>query len=136
MVNHLSRRLAPDALWRIVQPLAPPAGVRTQGGGRGCIDDRQILAAIIFVVTGECSWRQLPPLFGVKVSTVHRRFREWTRIGLWEKVDESIADLDDPDLAAWWGTVRELLTARISAGATDCLLDHNGAGEQLYSSAG
>ncbi|PSL57919.1 putative transposase of IS4/5 family DUF4096 [Saccharothrix carnea] len=133
MVDQLSRRLAPDALWHIVKPLAPPAGVRTQGGGRGCVDDRQILAAIVFVVTSECSWRQLPPLFGVKVSTVHRRFREWTRIGLWEQVDERVNQLDDPGLVEWWRIVYETLCTRNATSASDCLLDHNESTDRLYS---
>ncbi len=133
MVDHLSRRLAPDALWQIVKPLAPPAGVRTQGGGRSCVDDRQILAAIVFVVTSECSWRQLPPLFGVKVSTVHRRFREWTRIGLWEQVDERVNQLDDPDLVEWWRIVYETLCTRTATSASDYLLDHNESTDRLYS---
>jgi transposase len=54
-------RLVPDALWELFQQVVPAAPVRPQGGGRRRYGDRQVLAAIVFVATTGCTWRQLPP---------------------------------------------------------------------------
>ncbi|PZG22122.1 hypothetical protein C1J01_04645, partial [Nonomuraea aridisoli] len=44
-----------------------------KGGGRRRVDDRTILAAIVYVATTGYAWRQLPPVFGASWQTVHRR---------------------------------------------------------------
>ncbi|KAB8196348.1 transposase [Nonomuraea phyllanthi] len=42
------------------------------------VDDRTILAAIVYVTTTGCAWRQVPPVFGASWQTVSRRFTEWS----------------------------------------------------------
>ncbi|MFE8950650.1 transposase, partial [Streptomyces sp. NPDC007856] len=54
-------RLVPDELWELFERVVPPAPSRPQGGGRRRYGDREVLAAIIFVATSGCTWRQLPP---------------------------------------------------------------------------
>ncbi|QZY20205.1 transposase [Streptomyces decoyicus] len=49
----------------------PEAPKRPQGGGRRRCDDRAVLAAIVSA-TSDCTWRQLPPLFGASWQTLHR----------------------------------------------------------------
>ena len=47
------------------------------------------MAAIVYLVQAGCSWRKLPAaMFGVSRATVHRRFTEWTRDGLWERLHQ------------------------------------------------
>lgn len=58
------QRLVPEELWELFQRVVPPSPTRPQGGGRRRVDDRLILAAIVFVATSGCTWRQLPPVFG------------------------------------------------------------------------
>jgi transposase len=89
--SELSKRLVPDELWETVQCLIPPNPQRMQGGGRSRVDDRTVFLAIVFVLTSGCSWRRLPPTFGVKVPTVHRRFSQWTAAGLWQLLQRSVA---------------------------------------------
>lgn len=91
-MDDLSRRLVPDELWAIVEPLIPAHGVRPQGGGPARVDDRAIFTAIVFVATSGRAWRHLPPSFGVTVPTVHRRFTEWTRAGLWRRLHQAVLD--------------------------------------------
>lgn len=91
-MDDLSRRLVPDELWSIVAPLLPEHGVRHQGGGPRRADDRAVLTAIVYVLTSGCSWRQVPPSFGVAVPTVHRRFQEWTRAGVWRLLHRAVLD--------------------------------------------
>src|SRR5690606_41270662 len=87
-----SRRLVPDELWARVEPLVPAHQVRPQGGGRSRVDDRAVFTAIVFVLTSGCAWRHLPPSFGVKVPTAHRRFTEWTKAGLWRRLHRAVLD--------------------------------------------
>ncbi|MFK0016975.1 transposase [Streptomyces sp. NPDC091027] len=73
-------RLVPDELWVLFRRLVPPTEViRPQGGGRHRAGDREFLAAVIFVATSGCTWRQLPPVFGPAWQTVYRRFARWSR---------------------------------------------------------
>ena len=78
-----TRTWAPDDLWRVVQPLIPVPAKRPQGGARRRVDDRAVLAAIVYLVRAGCSWWKSPAgLFGVSRATAHRRFTEWTAGGL------------------------------------------------------
>ncbi|MFX1760955.1 transposase, partial [Rhodococcus sp. As11] len=86
MVDALSLRLVPDALWEIVEPLLPGFSPRPQGGGRAAIDDRAVFTAIVYVLTSGCAWRHLPPSFGVSVPTAHRRFTTWVRAGVFDEL--------------------------------------------------
>ncbi len=83
----------PESLWQIAAPLIPPAPQRRQGGGRRRVDDRQMLAAILYLTEAGCSWRKLPTsMFGVSRATAHRRFAEWTRAGLWDRLHQAVLD--------------------------------------------
>ncbi|MFB7059292.1 IS5 family transposase [Streptomyces vinaceus] len=85
-------RLVPDGLWELFQRVVPAAPVRPQGGGRRRYGDRQVLAAIVFVATTGCTWRQLPPGFGPSGPTAHRRFTEWSRARVWGKLHRLVLD--------------------------------------------
>lgn len=85
-------RLVPDELWELFERVVPPKPTRPQGGGRRRYDDRQVLAAIVFVATSGCTWRQLPPVFGASWQTVYRRFAEWSRARVWAKLYRVILD--------------------------------------------
>lgn len=85
-------RMVPDGLWELFQQVVPPPPSRPQGGGRRRYGDREVLAAIIFVATTGCTWRQLPPVFGPSGPTAHRRFTEWTAARVWAKLHRLILD--------------------------------------------
>ncbi|MEU0398751.1 IS5 family transposase [Streptomyces sp. NPDC006197] len=85
-------RLVPDGLWELFQRVVPPAPARPQGGGRRRYGDREVLAAIIFVATTDCTWRQLPPVFGPSKPTAHRRFTEWTTARVWATLHRVVLD--------------------------------------------
>ncbi|MFF7705721.1 IS5 family transposase [Streptomyces lydicus] len=85
-------RLVPDRLWRLFQLVAPEPPVRPQGGGRRRADDRAVLAAILFVATSGCTWRQMPPVFGSSWQTVHRRFTYWSKARVWAKLHRVVLD--------------------------------------------
>ncbi|MFE0346840.1 IS5 family transposase [Streptomyces griseoluteus] len=89
----LVQRLVPDELWELFRRVVPPTEViRPQGGGRRRAGDRETLAAIIFVATSGCTWRQLPPVFGPAWPTVYRRFAQWSRARVWARLHRVILD--------------------------------------------
>jgi transposase len=89
MIDDMVRTWAPDDFWQLAQPLIPVPAKRPQGGGKRRADDRAILAAIVYLVQAGCSWRKLPArMFGISRATAHRRFTEWTRSGLWERLHQ------------------------------------------------
>ena len=92
MVVGVVERLVPDELWRLFERVVPPAPVRPQGGGRRRYGDREVLAAIIFVATSGCTWKQLPPSFGPSGPTAHRRFSEWSTARVWAKLHRLVLD--------------------------------------------
>ncbi|SES38616.1 Putative transposase of IS4/5 family [Lentzea albida] len=92
VIEQLSARLVSANLWSVVEPLIPPAKVRRQGGGRGRVSNRAVFTAIVFVLSSGCAWRHLPASFGVTVPTVHRRFQEWTDLGLWVRLRRAVAE--------------------------------------------
>ena len=89
-MDEFTRRLVPDGLWEITAPLISGSAKRAQGGGIARIDDRQVFAAMMFVLTTGCSWRHLPPTFGVSHQTAHRRFIEWSEAALWAKLHRAV----------------------------------------------
>jgi transposase len=88
----LARRLVPDELWAIVEPLIPPFAPRPQGGGRAPVASRAVFTAIVYVLASGCPWRLLPGSFAVDYRTAHRRFAQWTNAGLWRRIHAAVVD--------------------------------------------
>ncbi|MPY60618.1 IS5 family transposase [Streptomyces spongiae] len=84
--------LVPETLWKLFRRVVPSAPMRPQGGGRRRSGDREVLAAIIFVATTGCTWRQLPPVFGPSGPTAHRCFTEWSAARVWAKPHRLVLD--------------------------------------------
>jgi transposase len=117
VVDVLSRRLVPDELWALAEPLIPGFDARPQGGGTAPVEDRAVFTAIVFVLTSGCSWRLLPPSFGVTVPTAHRRFSEWTKAGLWRRLHHAVLDeLGSQGLIDWSRAVLDGASVRAKKG--------------------
>ncbi|WP_231896870.1 IS5 family transposase [Mycobacteroides stephanolepidis] len=101
-MRELSLRLVPDELWALVEPLLPVQRVRPQGGGTAYADERAVFTAVVFVLVSGCAWRHLPPCFAVTVPTAHRRFAEWTAVGVWRRLQEAVLDRLGADGALDW----------------------------------
>lgn len=92
-VADLVERMVPDELWELFRCVVPPTEVmRPQGGGRRRADDRAVLAAVVFVATSGCTWRQLPSVFGPCWQTVYRRFAQWSRERVWARLHRVVLD--------------------------------------------
>ena len=62
-----------DEQWEILEPLLPPA---KQGGRPRCVDMRDIINALFYILSAGCPWRLLPhdlPPW----QTVYYYFRQW-----------------------------------------------------------
>ncbi|APA96289.1 hypothetical protein NS506_02223 [Nocardia seriolae] len=92
MADELSRRLVPDELWELAEPLLPKFAPRKQGGGSAPTDQWAVFTAVVYVLTSGCAWRMLPSSFGVTVPTEHRRFTVWTKVGLWRRLHRAVLD--------------------------------------------
>ena len=74
----------PEALWADCRALLPPEkppGTR----GRPVVPFRRVLDGILHVLRTGCQWKAVPREFG-SGSTVHARFQEWTRRGVWARL--------------------------------------------------
>ncbi|MFD8790948.1 transposase [Streptomyces vinaceus] len=92
-MTDLVERLVPNELWVLIRRVVPPTeAIGPQSGGRRRSGDREALAAIIFVATSGCTWRQLPPVFGRSWQTVYRRFAQWSRTRVWARLHRVILD--------------------------------------------
>lgn len=83
----------PGPLWLLACPLLPDAPQRHQGGGRRRLDDRAVLAAILYVLQTGCAWSALPTSFGISAPTAHRRFTEWVEADVFARLHQTMLDL-------------------------------------------
>lgn len=65
---------------------------KAAGGWRRRVNDRVTLAAIVYVATTGCAWRQLPPAFGAFRQTINRHFAEWSRARVWARLYRIMLD--------------------------------------------
>ncbi len=82
--------LLPDELWNEIAPLLPRHGAQPKGG-RPWAPDRPCLLGIIFVLRSGVPWQLIPVEMGcASGSTCWRRFRDWTRAGVWPEVHQRL----------------------------------------------
>lgn len=113
VIDELSKRLVPDGLWALAEPLLPEFTPRPQGGGTAPTDERAVFTAVVLVLTSGGAWRMLPPSFGVTVPTAHRRFSAWTDAGLWRRLHRAGLDaLGSTGLIDWSHAVIDAVPGR------------------------
>lgn len=76
-----ARFLPSPELWAAAEPLIPDP----PGGGRPRKPDRQMFAAVYYVLATGIQWKALPRCLGA-ASTVHGRFQEWTEAGVFARL--------------------------------------------------
>ena len=87
-----SRFIITDRQWEKIAPLC--LGKVTDPGRTGS-DARLFLEAVFWIARTGSPWRDLPTEFG-KWNTVYRRFRDWVRAGVFERIFNALSD--EPDL--------------------------------------
>jgi transposase len=76
----MAYRPVSDEQWEIISFYIPD-----QERGRPRSRDREIFDAILYVLSTNCRWEELPPNFPPK-STVHKRFQVWSKAGFFDKL--------------------------------------------------
>jgi transposase len=81
--------------WKIVSAILLEDPVRPDRRGRPWSDRRQVLNGVLWILRTGAPWQDLPDRYGA-YQTVHRRFQNWVRSGVMERVLLAIAqDLKD-----------------------------------------
>ena len=100
----------PDRIWERIEPLIPPHVKKTKRG-RPRMDDRRAMNGIFYVARTGCQWKAIPHSLGRK-STVHDRFQEWRKAGVFESMwKESLLDYDEMKGIDWeWQSMDSTMT--------------------------
>src|SRR4051812_32460263 len=99
----MAKALVSDELWAVVAPLLPPPRPRPKGG-RPPVDDRKVLAGILFVLKSGIPWAMLPQEMGCSSGmTCWRRLRAWQKAGIWERLHRALLDRLGRANAIDWG---------------------------------
>ena len=103
-----------DEFWSRVEPLIPArqriadqAYPRKSGGGRKPKNLRQVFEGIVFVLRTGCQWKALPAERFGSASTIHARFLEWDKPGVFDALWKSgLAEYDEFEGIAWrWQSI-------------------------------
>ncbi len=83
-----------DELWQAIQPHLPTRPSSSPKGGRPPADDFACFKGILYVLREGCRWQSLPSqaLACPSGSTCWRRFRDWTKAGVWTKAHVQLLD--------------------------------------------
>ena len=76
-----------DLQWNKIKDILP--GKQSDPGRTGA-DNRQFVEAIMWVGRNGARWRALPPHYG-NWNSVHRRFRRWSKKGIWQMIFNTLA---------------------------------------------
>jgi transposase len=73
----------PDNIWDRIITLLPSPSIRSKKKktGRPRMDDRKAMSAIFYILRTGCQWNAIPRSLGAS-STVHDRFQEWSKEGV------------------------------------------------------
>ena len=74
-----------DEQWDIVKTILPEDPVRDDGRGRPWSDRRKVFNGVLWILRTGAPWQDLPPRYG-PYQTAHRRFQNWVRSGVMEKL--------------------------------------------------
>ena len=78
------------------------------------------MAAILFVATTGCAWRQPPASFGPSGATAHRRFTEWSRARVWGKLHRLVLhELGESGALDWSRCAIDSVNMRAVKGESD-----------------
>jgi transposase len=71
--------------WQLVSSIIEGSAVAKKVTGRPRVDDRSILNGILWICRTGAPWKDLPDKYPA-YQTCHRRFQEWVKNKVWEKI--------------------------------------------------
>jgi putative transposase len=104
----------PDVIWdRIITLLQSPSIRRRKKKktGRPRMDDRKAMSAIFYILRTGCQWKALPRSLGAS-STVHDRFQEWRKEGVFKRMwIDGLSVYDENNIIDWkWQAMDGVIT--------------------------
>jgi transposase len=90
-----SRFIITDRQWAKAEPHC--LGLKAHPGRTGG-DARLFLEAVFWIARTGAPWRDLPTGFG-NWNTVYRRFRDWARSGVFDRIFNALSDEPDMEMA-------------------------------------
>ena len=97
----IDRYVITDCQWSKMEPLC--LGKESDPGRTGS-DGRLFLEGVFWIARTGAQWRDLPGEFG-KWNTVYRRFRDWARLGVFERIFNALSEDPDMEMAMIDGTI-------------------------------
>jgi len=83
-----------DKQWEMIKKFIPEIKSNNTKGGRPSVySRREILNAILYVLTSGCRWVDLPHDLPGK-SIAWKKFDEWSSAGIWKKVNDFLVIKD------------------------------------------
>ncbi|MGH8193860.1 MAG: IS5 family transposase [Woeseiaceae bacterium] len=79
-----------DAQWAFIEPLLPELPTRADGRGRPWRDSREVLNGILWILRTGAQWSEMPKRYP-PYQTCHRRFQQWRRSGVMNRLLEALA---------------------------------------------
>jgi len=95
------RFLLSDAQWA---KMAPHCLGKPGDPGRSGLNNRLFVEGVLWIARTGSPWRDLPPWFG-KWNTVFKRYRDWVKAGIFQRLFEAVSDDPDMEYAMIDGTV-------------------------------
>ena len=80
-----------DDQWKVVKRVLADDPVRADRRGRPWTDQRTVLNGVLWLLRSGARWEDLPLRYG-SPKTVHRRFQQWVKSGIIEKLLKILAD--------------------------------------------
>jgi transposase len=81
-----------DEQWAIIQPLIPNPTKRLDGKGRPWKDARRdVMNGILWILRTGAPWYDMPKERYPPYQTCHRRFQQWVRTGVFEKILQALS---------------------------------------------
>jgi transposase len=83
-----------DKKWNLIKHLIPEVKSNNEKGGRPSVySRREIVNAILYVLSSGCRWVDLPHDLPGK-SIAWKKFDEWSSTGIWEKINDFLVIKD------------------------------------------
>jgi transposase len=80
-----------DEQWAVLLTIIPAPPRRPDGRGRPWRDARAVLNGILWILRTGAQWQDLPERYP-PYQTCHRRFQQWVRAGVFERVLQALAN--------------------------------------------
>lgn len=91
-----------DQMWERIEGLLPARPAHPLGCHRRRVPDRSAMDAIFFVLRTGCQWNALDATGICHSSSAYRRFREWSRVGVFEALwRDGLLAYDEQRGIAW-----------------------------------